>query len=594
MWVEPDTNVPSGESLVRQLVHGKRFFADEFGVETHELWIPDVFGYSAALPQIARQAGVTGAHHPEDELERHQHVPPHHLLVGGPRREPAAGPLPPGRHLQRRLLRRRAGRRAGRRGGDRRSAARNLYPFGYGDGGGGPTDTMLERFRRMADLDGLPRVELGTVGGFLDRLRGTGTELPVWVGRALPRGPPGHADHARRREAGQPPGRRGAAGGRDVVSVRRLDRPAPAARRGLEAAPAPTVPRHPPRIQHPLGLRGHRTEHAEGPRHRRGRSSPRHSACWPGRERVAGGDGATTTGAAAWSPSTRPPPTGPRWPNSPTGRWPSSRLPACGWSRRSGRTRPSTSAPVEVGDGLDGQRPAAGRLGRRRTAHLGLGPRRRPRGAGRRPSGQPVPAPRGPPTAFDAWDVDRSIWTRSPTWSRSTPSRSSSAIRSGPRCAFTRTFGASTITQTMRLAAGSGRIEFHTEVDWHERHRFLKVAFPVAVRSTRATYEIQHGHIERPTVANTSWDEARFEVCGHRWADLSEPGYGVALLNDCKYGYDIVGRRHAALPPPRPRVPRSRGRSGPPPVRLCAPAPSGRSPGARGRGRRGRMLQPAH
>ena len=93
----------------------------------------------------------------------------------------------------------------------------------------------------------------------------------------------------------------------------------------------------------------------------------------------------------------------------------------------------------------------------------------------------------------------------------------------------------------MRLAAGSRRLEFHTEVDWHERHRFLKVAFPVAVRSTRATYEIQHGHIERPTVANTSWDEARFEVCGHRWADLSEAGYGVALLNNCKYGYDIRG-----------------------------------------------------
>jgi alpha-mannosidase len=93
----------------------------------------------------------------------------------------------------------------------------------------------------------------------------------------------------------------------------------------------------------------------------------------------------------------------------------------------------------------------------------------------------------------------------------------------------------------MRLAAGSRRLEFHTDVDWHERHRFLKVAFPVAIRSPRATYEIQHGHIERPTVENTSWDEARFEVCAHRWADLGETGYGVALLNDGKYGYDIHG-----------------------------------------------------
>jgi alpha-mannosidase len=93
----------------------------------------------------------------------------------------------------------------------------------------------------------------------------------------------------------------------------------------------------------------------------------------------------------------------------------------------------------------------------------------------------------------------------------------------------------------MRLAAGSRRLEFDTEVDWHEHHKFLKVAFPVDVLASRASYEIQYGHLERPTHTNTSWDAARFEVCAHRWADLSEPGYGVALLNDCKYGYDIQG-----------------------------------------------------
>ena len=137
----------------------------------------------------------------------------------------------------------------------------------------------------------------------------------------------------------------------------------------------------------------------------------------------------------------------------------------------------------------------------------------------------------------------------------------------GPGCASCDASGLR-ITQTMRLAAGSRRLEFDTEVDWHEHHRFLKVAFPVAVRSTRATYEIQHGHIERPTVANTSWDEARFEVCGHRWADLSEPGYGVALLNDCKYGYDIRGPRDAPLAAAGARLPRSRGRPGRAPLRL--------------------------
>jgi alpha-mannosidase len=114
----------------------------------------------------------------------------------------------------------------------------------------------------------------------------------------------------------------------------------------------------------------------------------------------------------------------------------------------------------------------------------------------------------------------------------------------GPWRAGVRTrgeFGSSWMEQEMWLSAGSRRIEFQTVVEWQERHRFLKVAFPVSVRSTRATFEIQHGHIERPSHANTSWDEARFEVSAHRWADLSEEGYGVALLNDAKYGYDVRG-----------------------------------------------------
>jgi len=106
---------------------------------------------------------------------------------------------------------------------------------------------------------------------------------------------------------------------------------------------------------------------------------------------------------------------------------------------------------------------------------------------------------------------------------------------------FRWTFGASSLTQVVSLAAGSPVLEFATTVDWHEDHRLLKVAFPVDVHAARATYEVQFGHVERATHSNTSYDHAQYEVCGHRWADLSEAGYGVALLNDCKYGYDIKG-----------------------------------------------------
>ncbi len=104
----------------------------------------------------------------------------------------------------------------------------------------------------------------------------------------------------------------------------------------------------------------------------------------------------------------------------------------------------------------------------------------------------------------------------------------------------TRSFGRSAITQIIRLTAGSPALEVSTPRSTGTRtNRLLKVAFPVAVRSPRATYEIQYGHVERPTHANTSWDVARFEVCAHRGPTYPEPGYGVALLNDCKYGYDI-------------------------------------------------------
>ncbi len=144
------------------------------------------------------------------------------------------------------------------------------------------------------------------------------------------------------------------------------------------------------------------------------------------------------------------------------------------------------------------------------------------------------------PNFFDAWDIDRFTFDQVVDLDAV---ESLAVVEQGPLragIAVTRTFGDSRLTQVIRLAAGSRFVEFDTEVEWHETNRLLKVAFPVAVRSLRATYEIQYGHVERPTHANTSWDVARFEVCAHKWADLSEPGYGVALLNDCKYGYDIA------------------------------------------------------
>jgi len=145
------------------------------------------------------------------------------------------------------------------------------------------------------------------------------------------------------------------------------------------------------------------------------------------------------------------------------------------------------------------------------------------------------------PAQWDAWDID--IDYRDTVTDLSDLLTQEVELAGPLRAAvrFTREFGRSRVSQRVVLDAGSRVLRFETNVDWQEEHKLLKVAFPVAVRAARATYEIQFGHVERPTHANTSWDLAKFEVCAQRWADLGEAGYGVALLNDCKHGHDIQG-----------------------------------------------------
>jgi alpha-mannosidase len=181
MWVEPDSNVPSGESLVRQLVHGKRFFADEFGIETRELWIPDVFGYSAALPQIATQAGVTALVTQKMSWNDTNVFPHSTFWWEGHDGSRVLAHFPPANTYNGDFT---VGQIIGSQGNFKEQGRSDLslYPFGYGDGGGGPTAEMLESARRLADVDGLPRVEIGTVAEFLTQVCERQPDLATWVG----------------------------------------------------------------------------------------------------------------------------------------------------------------------------------------------------------------------------------------------------------------------------------------------------------------------------------------------------------------------------------------------------------------------------
>lgn len=143
------------------------------------------------------------------------------------------------------------------------------------------------------------------------------------------------------------------------------------------------------------------------------------------------------------------------------------------------------------------------------------------------------------PMNFEAWDIDIYYQEK---MQKVSATGAPVIIENGPLKAvirFNYQYHLSSFVQDMIVYKDSKRIDFKTHADWHEKRKLLKVAFYTDIRSTKATYDIQFGHTERPTHWNNSWDWARFEVCGHKWADLSETGYGVSLLNDCKYGYSM-------------------------------------------------------
>jgi len=143
------------------------------------------------------------------------------------------------------------------------------------------------------------------------------------------------------------------------------------------------------------------------------------------------------------------------------------------------------------------------------------------------------------PYQYDAWEI--SPYYREKKWILNHETEIK-VIEQGPVricLEFTYKYLNSIIVQKVFVYQNSRRIDFVTDVDWKEEHILLKAAFPVDIVSQKATYEIQFGAVERPTHTNTSWDTAKFESCAQRWADVSEPNYGVSLLNDSKYGYDI-------------------------------------------------------
>src|SRR3954452_161155 len=182
MWVEADANMPGGEALVRQLVHGKRFFREELGVDTREVWLPDSFGYSGAFPQLARLAGARWFLTQKLSWNQVNRMPHHSFWWAGIDGTRIFTHFPPADTYGAQITGEELAR-ASRQFADKGPATRSLLPFGYGDGGGGPTREMLERARRVADLEGSPRLHIQSPADFFTEAEAEyADEAPVWTG----------------------------------------------------------------------------------------------------------------------------------------------------------------------------------------------------------------------------------------------------------------------------------------------------------------------------------------------------------------------------------------------------------------------------
>jgi alpha-mannosidase len=564
MWVETDCNIPSGESIVRQILHGKNFFMDEFGIETRDCWLPDVFGYNASMPQVLRQAGIDSFLTQKISWNQFNEFPHHTFLWEGIDGTRVFSHFPPadtynGTFAPKELA------YSVRNFKEHDRAGRSLYLYGHGDGGGGPTREMLAAAARLGDFEGMPKVRLEKVSDFLAKAKADARDLPVWVGELyleLHRGT--YTTQARNKKGNR----------KSETLLREAElfdvlagRAAYQVRAGVvedHRAPYDVIARHATTaagyLERAWKLLLLNQFHDIIPGSSIGRVYKdgvsdyaaifqlAHAVIEPARraviERIDTGSAARPVIAFNTSGFARN-----EVISLPDGTPIHIEVPANGYAvADAAEHRPvaSFAHPVEI---IERNRVLAIDNGmlrviiERATGNIrSIRDHRHDREVlepGH--AGNVFHLHRDLPNNYDAWDVDAFYMETCEEVGGLTALEivEQSDLRAVVR--VERAFGASSIIQHISLCAGSARIVFDTDIEWREEHKFLKVAFPVQVRSPRATYEIQFGHVERPTHYNTSWDVARFEVCAQRWADLSEGDYGVALLNDCKHGCDIHG-----------------------------------------------------
>ena len=564
MWVEADTNVTGAESLVRQFLFGQRFFQAEFGYRSRVLWLPDVFGYSPALPQLIKGAGadyfITSKlswndtnRMPADTFwwegldgtrvltyfltAQNDDVWPAYTYNG----EMKPGVLARGwkNYLQKDLNH------------------EILIAYGWGDGGGGPTREMVEAVSTLAEPLGpeLPIAAPGRVADFMARLErqvGSDPRLPAWVGEL-------YFEYHRGTYTSQ---------GRNKRSNRRVEGTLHNVEWLSSLAQVLAGQSYPQEALNAvwrtiLTLQFH--DIIPGSSIGEVYSDAAHSyaevevvtdrlmteATEAIGERLGLAEGSLVAfNSLGWSRSglVELDTAIARRLDLPIQGLGNGRalveitdVPALGYQACSATTPAATTNETwEISTTRlenDFWRLELNERGQL-TSLFDKSVGREVLAAGSRANVFQMFEDK--PLNFDAWDID--AFYEQKMWEMDDLVRAEVIERGPLRAGLLLEWqwaGRTRLTQKLYLYAHQPRIDFVTEVDWQERQTLLKVAFPTDLHAARATAEMQWGNLERPTHRNTSWDQARFETCAHKWFDLSEGDYGLAILNDCKYGYDV-------------------------------------------------------
>ncbi|HNT76130.1 MAG TPA: glycoside hydrolase family 38 C-terminal domain-containing protein [Anaerolineae bacterium] len=566
-WVEPDTNIAGGEALIRQMLHGKRFYQEEFGVESELLWLPDVFGYSGALPQILRGCGVKYFSTQKIFWTYNGGEPfPHNTFVweGIDGSEVFV-------HLHNDYCSQTDPQAVMGRWKERvqkEGIATRLMPFGYGDGGGGATRNHLEFLRRARDLEGLPKVRIAHPMDYFRDQEARGWPDVRYVGELYFQAHRGtYTSQARTKRGNR----------KAELALREAEFWGVAARalQGFDFAAATLDEAWKGVLLNQFhdilpGSSIHRVYEEAEALHAAVIQEAQGVIAAAQSQIAQAGDackGAVSAPSSAPSSATLTIFNSLSWERAalialPAG-WQGAQdaaghplpiqkignalyaevvVPASGWTTL---LSADPADPADLADPLiatptalendvlrltfDAFGQITSLFDKETRRELATGPCNSFR------------MYKDVPTWFDAWDID-SMAEQSPV-TLDEPA-TVEVVTAGPLVAIlrvTRKLYDSTMTQDIVMRRGSRRVDFQTTVDWHERHKLLKVAFPVALHANEGIHEIQFGHIRRPNHRSRPFDADRFEVSNHKWSALAEENRGFAVLNDCKYGVNVLG-----------------------------------------------------